>query len=61
MLVLSGYFDESGTDSLSKAVSVAGFVSTVEQWEVFTVQWRQAMKEFGIERDGLRQSVIPPR
>ena len=45
---LTGYFDESGTHTGSRAVAVAGYVSTVEQWERFEVEWQAALAEFGV-------------
>jgi Protein of unknown function (DUF3800) len=47
VLVLHGYFDESGTHVGSKALSVAGYLSTVERWLDFEQEWKRALKEFG--------------
>jgi hypothetical protein len=47
VLVLHGYFDESGTHFGSKALSVAGYISTVERWLNFEQEWKAALKEFG--------------
>ena len=45
---LQGYFDESGTHAGSPAIAVAGYISTVEQWSQFTVEWKEALGEFGM-------------
>ncbi|HEX8274814.1 MAG TPA: hypothetical protein VF615_19430 [Longimicrobiaceae bacterium] len=45
---LQGYFDESGTHAGSPAIAVAGYISTVEQWSEFTVEWKEALDEFGM-------------
>ena len=50
MLVLEGYFDESGTHSSSKAIAVAGYLSTAEQWKLFTEEWKAALEEFQLEQ-----------
>ncbi len=47
-MVLYGYFDESGTHDDSDAVSVAGYVSTAEQWTVFDQEWSGALQEGGL-------------
>lgn len=40
MAMFTVYFDESGTHSESKAVVVAGYIATVEQWDEFEREWR---------------------
>src|SRR2546429_1238415 len=35
----SAYFDASGHPSRGKVLTVAGFVSTVEKWARFDLQW----------------------
>ena len=49
VLVLDGYFDESGTHAGSDAVAVAGYLSTSEQWELFEREWQTALHEWGVE------------
>lgn len=49
MLELRGYFDESGTHDTSNAVAVAGYISTPEQWEIFTTEWTSALRDWGLE------------
>lgn len=49
MLALDAYFDESGTHEGSSAVTVAGYVSTPEQWSVFESEWRTALEDFGLD------------
>jgi hypothetical protein len=48
VLVLDGYFDESGTHAGSPAVAVAGYLSTPEQWALFASEWATVLKEWGI-------------
>ncbi len=48
-MILTGYFDESGTHVGSGAVSVAGYLSTPYRWVRFEEQWRAALEEFSIE------------
>jgi hypothetical protein len=47
-LILAGYFDESGTHDTAEAISVAGYLSTPERWELFEQEWNQALADFGI-------------
>ena len=49
MLVLHGYFDESGTHDTSKAVCIAGYISTAEQWALFNDEWHAALDQWGLE------------
>ncbi len=43
---LTAYFDESGTDRpKSSAVTVAGYISTVKQWEDFQVEWQKMLND----------------
>lgn len=49
MLALHGYFDESGTHDGSEVVTVAGYISTAEQWELFGRDWANALKDYGLE------------
>lgn len=37
--MLTVYLDESGTDGRSPIVTVAGYISTVDLWEIFDVEW----------------------
>ena len=48
MLVLNGYFDESGTHDGSDAVAVAGYLSTAEQWDAFDGDWSAALGQWGV-------------
>ena len=45
----SAYFDESGTHAASDTVAVAGFVSNVTQWDMFSQKWGQVLKESKLE------------
>ena len=47
----AGYFDESGTDSKSGVVGVAGIISDVSRWEAFSVEWEAAIIDFGLKDD----------
>lgn len=46
--VFTIYFDESGTHGRSKAVVVAGCISTVERWTLFEQEWKAFLNEEGI-------------
>jgi hypothetical protein len=48
VLTLTAYLDESGTHAGSPAVSVAGYLSTPEQWQVFEAEWLTALGDFGV-------------
>jgi hypothetical protein len=49
VLALHAYFDESGTHADSEVVTVAGYISTAEQWELFGEAWRSEMAAYGLE------------
>jgi hypothetical protein len=49
VVILEGYFDESGTHTGSRTLSLAGYVSTPERWAAFEVEWRAALVDFGLE------------
>jgi hypothetical protein len=49
VLVLKGYFDESGTHDGSRAISVAGYLSTPEKWLAFEQEWQAAKDAYGLE------------
>jgi hypothetical protein len=49
VLILKGYFDESGTHDGSKAISVAGYLSTPEKWLTFEREWKAAKDAYGLE------------
>lgn len=46
MIVLHGYFDESGTHEDSDSIVLAGFLSTIDQWERFETEWNEALAEY---------------
>lgn len=48
MAMLTVYCDDSGTDSNSRVAVVAGYLSNVAQWEMFTKEWTRALKDFGV-------------
>jgi hypothetical protein len=41
------YFDDSGTHSGSEVVVAACYVATVEQWDCFVKDWREAEAKYG--------------
>jgi len=47
MAMFAAYFDESGTKD-SKAIAVAGYISTVDQWKRFEGEWRDVLQEANI-------------
>jgi hypothetical protein len=52
---LTAYFDESGTHAGSPAVSVAGYLSTPEQWIKFEAEWRHALADLGLDTFHMNQ------
>lgn len=49
VLVLHGYFDESGTHDGSRAISVAGYLSTADRWLAFEQEWKEALAAYGLD------------
>ncbi|MDO8531788.1 MAG: DUF3800 domain-containing protein [Dehalococcoidia bacterium] len=49
-MVLSAYFDESGTHNDSKTVTVAGYLSTQSLWSAFDPEWRRILSCFGLTK-----------
>lgn len=47
--MFSAYFDASGHPSDGKALTVAGFASTVKKWARFEVEWNAILKSEGIK------------
>ena len=48
--MLSAYYDESGTDrSRASALTVAGYISTVEKWANFQIEWQKMLDGEGLE------------
>lgn len=45
VLVLEGYFDDSGTHGDARVVVWGGFVGTVDQWIGLDARWRQKLNE----------------
>jgi hypothetical protein len=43
MLMLQGYFDESGSEGQDSVVVLAGFVSTGEKWTRFSDEWSRLL------------------
>lgn len=48
MVVLQGYFDESGTHADSDSVVLAGFLSTFERWQQFEAEWNKSLAEYDL-------------
>jgi hypothetical protein len=48
-VLLTGYFDESGTHRGSPVSVVAGYIATVIQWRVFESKWRKMLDKAGVE------------
>ncbi len=49
MVVLTGYFDASGTHKGSETVVVAGFLGLARHWVDFSARWQLALNDFGID------------
>src|SRR4029453_15403863 len=43
--MLTAYFAESGTDATSEVVTLAAYVSPVERWTRFTVEWVAVLRD----------------
>lgn len=48
VVALTVYLDESGVHRDSKAVTLAGFVSTPDRWVSFEREWREALDDYGL-------------
>jgi hypothetical protein len=48
LVVIEGFFDESGTHKGAPLVVVAGFVGDRKVWKSFTKEWRKCLKDAGI-------------
>jgi hypothetical protein len=48
MVMLQGYFDESGTEGNDKVVSLAGFVITADRWTKFSDAWGDLLKRYNL-------------
>lgn len=46
--MLEAYFDESGTHSGSKVLSVAGYIAEKDQWLKFIDEWASALQKAGL-------------
>lgn len=45
----TAYFDDGGHPDDQPVVLVAGFVSTAEQWDLFSGTWRDFLRHYGVE------------
>jgi hypothetical protein len=45
-MILQGNFDDSGTSQGEFVCVIAGFISTVESWKVFSEEWRAKLDEY---------------
>jgi len=50
----TAYFDESGSPVEGKALVVAGYVASVEQWLKFDDEWRETLACEGVKRFHMR-------
>lgn len=54
MATYTAYFDESGSPDEGKALVVAGYVASDEQWLKFEDEWRAALAREGVSRFHMR-------
>jgi hypothetical protein len=47
-VMISGYFDDSGTSANERAAVVAGYLGSVSQWDNFCREWSQFLADYGI-------------
>jgi len=47
--MITGYFDESGTDKSKQVIGVGGYFGSCSQWETFNVKWREMLQKFGLD------------
>jgi hypothetical protein len=45
LMILQGYFDDSGTSKGQFVCVIAGFISTVERWKSFSEEWQAKLNE----------------
>ena len=55
-MIVTAYFDESGTHRGSKAVSVAGFVADADAWVEFSAQWQIALNDYSLSHHGFHMT-----
>src|SRR5207249_3878971 len=48
VVVLTTAFDESGSHDDARCISIAGYVASVAQWELFTKEWVKALRAEGV-------------
>jgi len=46
--MFAAYFDESYSDNAPRVLVVAGYLSPIEQWKRFEVEWREFLQKFDI-------------
>jgi hypothetical protein len=47
-MILTGYYDESGTHSGAPLTVLAGFVGPIEEWANLSREWGKVMRKYGI-------------
>jgi hypothetical protein len=50
MAMLAIYCDDSGTDKTNRSAVVAGYLSSVAQWELFIKEWEATLKGFKVKQ-----------
>ncbi len=48
MVIFKAFFDEAGIHGSAQWSVAAGYISTIDRWDKFTVKWLRTLKPFGL-------------
>lgn len=49
MTVLRAYVDDSGKENDSYSMVLAGYIASVETWEMFSIDWKKILESYGLK------------